>query len=561
MSLRPEPAGPIPAETARVARAAFPKGHPCLRLRDELGPIDDDDRFASFFPAPGRPAEAPWRLALVMVLQFAEGLSDRQAAEAVRDRLAWKYLLGRELPDTGFDSSILSDFRARLVADEAEHRLLEALLDRCKAVGLVKSRGRQRTDSTAVLAAVRALNRLDLVGETMRHALEALAVAAPEWLRAQAPAAWYARYGTRIETGRRTRTAAQRDALAATIGADGLRLLRAVGDPAAPAWRRESPAVQPLRQVWLQNYHAPEDPRAGPRPREARDQPPTARALASPYDPDARFHTTRETSWTGDTVHLTETCDDDAPYLSTHVTTVPASTNDVEVTTAIQADLAARDLLPQEHLVDTGYVSGQQLLTSALAYGVDLVGPVLLDTSWQATADEGFDLTRFAIDWERQTVTCPQGKTSLPWTSAARDDYPFFQVRFAKGDCRACPVRARCTRAATRPRQLSLRPREEYAALQLARARQATDDFATRYRHRAGVAGTIAQGVRACGMRRARYRSLPKVRLEHVTIAVGISLQRLDDWWAGVPRACARVSRFAALAPDCALLRLSQQRP
>jgi transposase len=547
VSLRPEPIGPIPAETARVARAAFPKGHPCLRLRDELGPIYDAGRCAPLFPAHGRPAEAPWRLALVTVLQFAEGLSDRQAADAVRDRLAWKYLLGLELTDTGFDFSILSDFRARLMAGEAEQLLLDALLDRCRAAGLVKPRGRQRTDSTAVLAAVRALNRLDLVGETLRHALEALAVAAPAWLRAQAPAAWYDRYGARIETGRRALSQAERDALAATIGADGLRLLRAVGDPAAPAWLRELPAVQTLRQVWVQNYHAHDDPRAGPRLREARDQPPKALALQSPYDLDARFHTKRETSWVGYTVHLTETCDPDRPHLITQVTTVPASTNDVELTDAIQADLAGRDLLPAEHLLDTGYVDAQHLCGSA-ERGVDLVGPVLLDTSWQAAEDAGFDLTHFAIDWERRTVTCPQGKVSRPWTAAARDDYPFFQVRFAKGDCLACPVRARCTRAATRPRQLSLRPREEHAALLAARQRQAGDEFAARYRQRAGVEGTIAQGVRACGLRRARYRTLPKVRLEHVAIAVGISLQRLDDWWTETPRALTRTSRFVALA-------------
>ena len=172
---------------------------------------------------------------------------------------------------------------------------------------------------------------------------------------------------------------------------------------------------------------------------------------------------------------------------------------------------------------------------------------MLRDTSWQATADEGFDLPRFAIDWERQTVTCPQGKTSFPWTPATRDDSPFFQVRFATGDGLACPVRARCTRAATWPRQRSLRPRDEHAALQLARERQATGAFAARYRRRAGVEGTIAQGVRAG---RARYRTLPKVRLEHVAIAVGSSLQRLDAWWTGTARATTRTSRFAALAID-----------
>src|SRR3712207_3982363 len=179
MSLRPAPAGPIPEETARVARAAFPKGHPCLRLRDELGPIYDDARFAPLFPSQGRPAEAPWRLALVTVLQFAERLTDRQAADAVRDRLARKYLLGLELTDTGFDYSILSDFRARLVAGGAEHVLLDALLDRCKAAGLLKPRGKQRTDSTHLLAPGRALKRLQCVGETLRRALEALAAEAP----------------------------------------------------------------------------------------------------------------------------------------------------------------------------------------------------------------------------------------------------------------------------------------------------------------------------------------------------------------------------------------------
>ena len=438
-------------------------------------------------------------MALVTVRQCAAGLRDRQAADAVRDRLAWNYLLGLELTDTGCDCSILGDFRARLVAGAAEPLLLAARLDRCRATGLVKPRGRQRTDATAVLAAVRARNRLDLVGETLRHALAARAVAAPAWLRAQAPADWYDRYGARIATGRRTLTAAERAALAATIGADGLQLLRASGDPAAPAWRRAVPAVATLRRVWRQHYHAADDARAGPRLREARDQPPTTRALQSPYDLDARFHTKRATFWTGDTVHLTATCDDDRPHRITPVTTVPASVNDVELTAAIQADLAARDLLPKEHLVDTGDVSAPQRETSALADGVALVGPVLLATSWQATADEGVDLTRFAIAWDRQTATCPQGKHRLPWTAAARDDSPCFPVRFAKGDCRACPVRARGTRAATRPRQLSLRPREEHAALLAARQRQTGADFAARYRRRAGVAGTIAQGVRACG--------------------------------------------------------------
>src|ERR687885_639431 len=163
MSLRPEPIGPIPEETASIARAAFPRGTTWLRLRDELGSVYEDTSFAALFPTHGQPAEAPWRLALVTVMQFAEGLSDRQAAEAVRARIDWKYALGLELTDPGFDCSVLSEFRARLVAGSAEQLLLDQMLQRLRARGLVKARSQQRTDSPHVLAAIRVLNRLELV--------------------------------------------------------------------------------------------------------------------------------------------------------------------------------------------------------------------------------------------------------------------------------------------------------------------------------------------------------------------------------------------------------------
>jgi len=464
----------------------------------------------------------------------------------VRDRLAWKYLLGLELTDTGFDFSILSDFRARLVAGGAEQVLLDALLDRCKAVGLLKPRGKQRTDSTHVLAAVRALNRVECVGETLRRALDTLAAVAPGWLRAQVAPEWYERYGARIDTTHRPLSQADFAALAATIGADGLQLLSAVYSPTAPGWLRDIPAVQTLRQMWLQQYYAP-DARGTLRLRAPQDRPPGALLLQSPDDLDARFGTKRETSWVGYLAHLTETCDDERPHLITQVATVPATTNDVEMTEVIQADLAARDLLPGEHLLDSGYVDAQHLCGSAKR-GIELVGPALPDTSWQAAAGEGFALSCFTIDWERHTVTCPGGKTSRPWTEAWRDTYRFYQVQFAKADCLACPLRAQCTRAAAKPRQLSLRPREEHVALQLARQRQSTDDFVQRYKQRAGVEGTLAQGVQRAGLRRARYRGLAKVRLEHVAIAAGICLQRLDAWWTATPRIATRTTRFAALA-------------
>src|SRR4051795_5150162 len=155
MALQPRPIPPVPDDTARVARAAFPKGNPYLRLRDELGTVFSDHDFADLYPRRGQPALPPWRLSRVAVLQFRENLSDRQAADAVRARIDWKYLLGLELTDPGFDFSVLSEFRARLLAGDAEERLLERLLARCQALGLLKGRGRQRTDATHVLASVR----------------------------------------------------------------------------------------------------------------------------------------------------------------------------------------------------------------------------------------------------------------------------------------------------------------------------------------------------------------------------------------------------------------------
>src|SRR3712207_1333637 len=178
MSLKPSPIAPVPEETARVARAAFRKGNALLKLRDELGTIFADADFADLFPKRGQPGLAPWRLALVTLLQFRETLSDRQAAEAVRARIDWKYLLGLALTDPGFDHSVLCEFRSRLLAGSAEERLLRKLLDVCQARGLLKARGRQRTDATHVLASIRTLNRLELVGETLRAALNALATAA-----------------------------------------------------------------------------------------------------------------------------------------------------------------------------------------------------------------------------------------------------------------------------------------------------------------------------------------------------------------------------------------------
>jgi transposase len=255
VSMQPRPWPLVPEQTAVVARAAFPKGSLPIRVRDELGEVFADVQFAAAFGVRGAPAESPGVLVLVTALQYAEGLTDRQAADMVRRAIDWKYCLGLELGDPGFDFTVLSKFRARVVEHGLEERALDLLLEALKEKGLVKAGGKQRTDSTHVISAVRDLNRLELAGESVRSCVEALAVAAPSWLTdvIDVPG-WNHRYGARVDTWRLPTSETKRKEMAVVYGTDALALLRAIHAPAAPAWLRELPAVQVLRTVLLQNY-------------------------------------------------------------------------------------------------------------------------------------------------------------------------------------------------------------------------------------------------------------------------------------------------------------------
>jgi transposase len=548
MSLQPTAIPPVPEETARVARIAFPTGALAIDLRDQLGTIYEDELFADLFPTRGQPAEAPWRLALVTVLQFVEGLSDRQAAQAVRRCIDWKYAVSLDLTDPGFHYSVLSEFRARLLAGQAEQRLLTALLNLLKQRGWLKGRGRQRTDSTHVLAAVRTLNRLELVGETLRHTLNVLAEVAPTWLRAQAPAAWYDRYSRRIEDYRLPPTKAERDRYGEQIGADGQTLLKWVDQAQDLPWLRDLPAVALLRQVWEQQYCADA---ATPDQLCWRDNQTLLAPgglVVSPYDPEATCATKRKTLWTGYKVHLTETCDDEGPLLITDVQTTDASLPDVAMLQPIEHILLERDLLPAQHLVDAGYTEADWVVGSQQQLGVEVVGPVRPNSSWQARTG-GYDVTHFRLDWQAQEAICPQGHRSASWT-AYRDRWEknVVSVKFSRRDCLRCPVRARCTQSAGGVRQLTVRAQAAYEALVRVREQHRTLDWQTRYHRRAGVEGLISQGVRIADLRHARYLGLPKVQLQHLATAVALNLVRLLAWLNEVPRTTTRQSRFAALA-------------
>jgi transposase len=545
MSMHPQEPPCIPEETCHVARAAFPKGTLCLHIADELGAIYNDSQFAPLFPRLGKPAEAPGRLALATVLQFVEGLSDRQAADAVRGRIDWKYALGLSLIDPGFDYSVLSEFRSRLIEGGAERLLLDTLLQRLRDQGLVKAKGRQRTDSTHVLANVRGLNRLERVGETMRAALNELAVVAPDWLQVLAPPVWYERYRCRVENYRLPKSETARLELATAIGADGRQLLAMVNAAVEQPWLAQLPAIHVLLEVWEAQYIEEEEQL---RWRTLKEMPAAAEQISSPYDPDARYSTKRDVSWVGYKVHLTETCDPETPQMITNVETTPATTPDDNMVSVVHASLENSELLPSEHLVDKGYTDSHVLVESQQQHGVTIVGPVADDPSWQARSGDGFTKAQFQVDWERQEVTCPEGKKSISWLpNTCPQNGMQYEVRFARKDCTPCAMRSRCTRGKIEPRIIGLQARENYEALQSARRHQVTKDFQDNYASRAGIEGTHSQATRRCGLRRCRYIGLAKTRLQHVITAAAINVVRIAQWHDGTPTAKTRVSRFAAL--------------
>lgn len=550
MTLHPIEQWTIPPATRSVAQAAFPKGNVYMKMSEILGQLYKDEDFQALYRARcGKEAISPARLALVTVMQFAEGLSDRQAADAVRSRIDWKYALGLELTDPGFDHTVLKDFRKRLLSSGKEVQLLDLMLEKIQEQKLLKKRGIQRSDSTHVLAAIRKINRLELVGETIRHTLNELAKYHQKWLLTVALPDWYERYEKRFEQSRLPQEKSETIQLALTIGTDGHYLLAAIYSEQTPSELIELPCVEIMRQIWLQQYTFVSGELVWRTPDKEIGLPPHSELIQSPFDTEARNRTKRQTNWTGYTVHLTETCSEDYPNIITNVETTAANVSDGELTQKIHSSLASKEILPSEHLLDMAYIDAENLATSSSDYQVDLVGKVPPDTSWQGKTSGAFDINSFAIDWELKRVKCPMGEWSKAWRDR-KDEYgnSVIEVRFERKTCAACESRKNCTKAKSEPRLLKLRQRAAHEALQSARKGQDTEEFKQKSGKRAGIEGTISQAVRACDIRRSRYRGLNKTHLQHIATAVGINLSRLMNWWSDIPKAKTRVSSFAALA-------------
>ena len=313
-----------------------------------------------------------------------------------------------------------------------------------------------------------------------------------------------------------------------------------------PLYLRQIPTVETLRRTGVNQYFVSQ---SVVKLRAAKDLPPSGQRIDSPYDPEARLGSKRSTTWAGYKVHLTESCDNQT-HLITHVITTPAHVSDVSHIAPIHAALAAKSLLPSEHIVDAGYVDASILVESKEQHGIKLIGPVRPDISWQANLPERYDISQFHIDWDAKRDLCPQIKSSRSWT-LGEDEWgnSVIHVKFSRTDCRLCSHRALCTRSKTDPREITLRPQSQHQALQKNRQLQNTKEWKHQYDKRAGIEGTLPQDINVMGLRRSRYLGLAKTHLQEVFISVAVNFELIVQLLNGKEHAQTRTSQFAKLAP------------
>jgi transposase len=521
MSLKPQPSRPMPEDLARLGAILLPEDSPYRLIGDRLYAQYDNAAFADLYHAEGKPALPPVDLLFVLALQALENLGDRAAADAVRLRLDWKYALHLPLSYAGFDFSVLSDFRARLLAHDASARLFDTLLAQLRELGLLKRRGRQRTDSLAVLARIHLLTRIELVAETLRLAIRAVVQADAGWAKSSLPPAWEEWYGQRCVAERLSE--AERLRLSTETGRDGQWLLDRLADPSTPADLAALPEVELLRTVWAQQYEVREDQLVF---QDLRGYDGTLQ-IQSPHDAEARWSKKGSSHWVGYKLQVTETDDDELPHLITDIALTSSVEGDTTALGEIASRQAARDVLPSERYVDQAYLSGGTLAAGA-ARGEDLIGPApTVDPSPQARMTDGLTQNQFQIDLDTLHATCPAGSQAVG--RVHKDGTIRFE--FDGDRCGSCALRKRCCTGKA-GRRLTTSP--GHAALVAARARQETEAFKTAYRaHRGGVEGCLSALVRGHGVRVNRYIGQAKNQLRALFVGVGVNLRRAACWLAG----------------------------
>lgn len=522
MCLKARTPWPMPKETGEIVGKMLKADSLYKLVGDEIFFQFSDADYADLYPAEGAPAVSPVILGLVSIFQYVEKYPDRQAAEAVRMRLDWKYVLHLPLDYPGFDFSVLSEFRERLLNHQAEARPFDRLVAIFHAKQLIKERGKQRSDSLAMLTKVRHLSRLELVVESLRLAVSAALQANRTWGEASLPPAWEAWYGDRYVMERHRPE--EWDAYERTIGADGQWFLNQVEKAGAPAELKDLPAVQVLKTVWAQQFREA----AGQMVYQTVTDYDGHTQIMSPHDPQARYSKKRDFAWVGGKLQVTETDDEGYPHLLTDIAATCSSLSDWEALPTIQDRLEARHCPPSEHYVDCGYTSGSNLEQSQHR-GIDLIGPVQSPVTPQSKLPDGMTLEQFSIDLAQHQATCPAGYTTQRHAKREQVEERFY---FPLQVCQACRLRSRCC---TGKGGRTLCVRRSYPTLQQARQRQKTEAFRQDYRrHRSGVEGCLSALARGNGLRVSRYIGHPKRHLQALFGGAAANLKRAARWLAGI---------------------------
>lgn len=520
MCLKAQEPWPMPSETERIGRRLLAKDSAYRLIGDQLFVTLNDREFADLYPSEGQPALSPVILALVTVFQFIEKLPDRQAAEMVRLRLDWKYALHLPLEYAGFNFSVLSEFRDRLLQGQAEGRVFEKLVADIRALGLIKECGKQRSDSIAMLSKVRWLNRLEVAVETLRLTVATLVKVDRDWSEEVLPPSWEDKYGERFVMERHTEK--EWKEYEANIGNDGQWLLKRLVDGGAPAGLQELSAVKLLQTVWAQQFRA----EAGQmvftdlKHYDGRTQ------IVTPHDPEAQYSRKRHSEWIGGKVQVTDTDDEGYPHIITDIVSTESNLTDYEALPEIQERLEQRQCLPGEHYVDAGYMSGFNLANSQ-DLQIDLIGPLASAVTAQDLMTDGISQAQFQVDWQGRRVACPQGHQAV--SPIRKGEGLLF--KFPTSVCAVCPVRSRCC-AGKEGR--TIRVSEHFELMQQARARQKTPTFKQDYaQHRSGVEGSLSALTRGNGLRLSRYLGQKKRNLQALFTGCAANLQRTACWLAG----------------------------
>jgi transposase len=521
MCLKPQPPRAIPAATASLVAGLFDDGEVYQFIGDVLFDQFRDEDFADLYPPDGQPSISPVLLSFVTIFKALEDLSDRMTVYCLRFRFDWKFALHLPPEYKGFDHTVLSEFRKRLLTHEAESRVFNAIFAQLKQLGFYKQRGIQRTDSLSIYTHHRRLKRIELCVETMRTVIKELLHRAPDWTRTTLPTEWEERYAKRCKAERLSDE--ERDSLSVIVGDDGAWLLdRLEQDDATDL--RELRAVETLRDVWAVHYERG----LGDHMRWTEN---TTRGgteiVETPHDPDAHWASKRGQDWVGYKLQVTETDDADTPHLITDIAITPAAASDMGALDAIRERQAEQKTLPGERFVDSGYVCGENI-KDGRPLGEDLIGPIRTTVTPQSKLPDGFSHADFQIDFELRQVTCPAGHTTPIISSGKSGD----QAGFSRKTCVACPLRARCCTGKKEGRALGFGP--HYQETQAARQRQQTDTFKDEYRaHRSGVEGCLSALVRGHGIRTTRYVGQAKNNLHALFVGAAVNLARSAAWRSG----------------------------